>query len=160
MTHDAIQVFEQMRLHEIKPHLHACIVLLKYLLKDGVIPKWYIYNCLFHACSISEDVERERNALRGSIYPGSNGKTGMNLYIIRREATRMFSEIKNATPKHVAYTTLINGYYKANELDQAIHYCIHLKVMIQEVVHMMEAENPRPCRAQWDSRRRKSLVIT
>ena len=74
MTQDAIQVFEQMRLHEVKPHLHACTVLLNSLLKDGVthmvwkiykkmvqvgvVPNTYIYNCLFHACSKAGDVER------------------------------------------------------------------------------------------------------
>ncbi|XP_061367861.1 DEAD-box ATP-dependent RNA helicase 38-like [Gastrolobium bilobum] len=37
-----------------------------------------------------------------------------------REAMRMFSEIKSAAPNHVTYTTLIDGYCKTNELEQAL----------------------------------------
>jgi pentatricopeptide repeat protein len=44
MTHDAVQVFEQMSLCNLKPHLHACTVLINSLLKDGVTSMvWKVY---------------------------------------------------------------------------------------------------------------------
>ncbi|KAG9154672.1 hypothetical protein Leryth_025282 [Lithospermum erythrorhizon] len=74
MTHDAIQVFEHMRVWGYKPHLHACTVLLnslvkerltdtvwkifKRMMKDGVVPNLHIYNVMLHACCKSGDVDK------------------------------------------------------------------------------------------------------
>ena len=79
MTHDAIQVFEHMRVHRLKPHLHACTVLLNCLVKDrltdmvwkvykkmvqiGVVPNIHIYNVLIHACCKSGDVKKAEELL-------------------------------------------------------------------------------------------------
>ncbi|GLT62021.1 hypothetical protein SLA2020_346890 [Shorea laevis] len=73
MTQDAIQVFEQMRVHGFKPHLHACTVLLNSLVKErsthmvwklykkmirlGVVANIHVYNVLVHACCKSGDGE-------------------------------------------------------------------------------------------------------
>ncbi|KAI3799089.1 hypothetical protein L1987_34379 [Smallanthus sonchifolius] len=79
MTHDAIQVFEHMRVHGLKPHLPACTVLLNSLVKERltdtmwklykkmvkieVVPNLHIYNVLIHACCKSLDVEKAEELL-------------------------------------------------------------------------------------------------
>ncbi|KAJ6684478.1 PENTATRICOPEPTIDE REPEAT-CONTAINING PROTEIN [Salix viminalis] len=79
MTHEAIQVFEHMRVNGFRPHLHACTVLLNSLAKErltdtvwkvykkmvklGVVANIHVYNVLLHACSKSGDVEKAEKVL-------------------------------------------------------------------------------------------------
>ncbi|KAI9111288.1 hypothetical protein K1719_017700 [Acacia pycnantha] len=148
MTDDAIQVFEQMRLYNLNPHLHACTVLLNSLVKDGVtnmvwkvykqmvkasvFPNMHIYNVLIHACSKSGDVERAENILNEmevkGVYPDIFTYY-FDIVILQekegrmREAMRIFGNIKGSIPNTVTYTTLIDGYCKSNDLKQALKMC-------------------------------------
>ncbi|CAN1162754.1 Pentatricopeptide repeat-containing protein At5g38730 [Linum perenne] len=79
MTHEAMQVFEHMRASGLKPHLHACTVLLNTLVKDkltdtvwkvykkmvkvGVVANIHVFNVLIHACCKSGDVEKAEKLL-------------------------------------------------------------------------------------------------
>ena len=90
-----------MRLCRVKPHLHACTVLLNSLVKNGVttmvwkihkrmvqvgvVPNIHIYICLMHACSRSRDVERAQQLLnemevKGVLPDTFTYNTSMSLY--------------------------------------------------------------------------------
>ena len=86
MTHEAIQVFEHMRVNGFRPHLHACTVLLNSLAKDrltdtvwkiykkmvklGVVANIHVYNVLLHACCKSS-MRKGQTAKHASLCAGS-----------------------------------------------------------------------------------------
>ncbi|CAD5333414.1 unnamed protein product [Arabidopsis thaliana] len=127
MINDSIVVFEQIRSCGLKPHLQACTVLLNSLVKQrltdtvwkifkkmvklGVVANIHVYNVLVHACSKSGDPEKAEKLL--SEMEEKEGRM--------REATRLFREIKDdVTANHVTYTTLIDGYCRMNDIDEAL----------------------------------------
>ncbi|KAL5159616.1 Pentatricopeptide repeat-containing protein [Glycine soja] len=153
MTQDAIQVFEQMRLHEVKPHLHACTVLLNSLLKDGVthmvwkiykrmvqvgvVPNIYIYNCLFHACSKSGDVERAEQLLnemdvKGVLQDIFTYNTLLSLYCKKGMHYEALS-IQNRMEREginldiVSYNSLIYGFCKEGRMREAMRMFSEIK---------------------------------
>ena len=154
MTQDAIQVFEQMRLHEVKPHLHACTVLLNSLLKDGVthmvwkiykrmvqvgvVPNIYIYNCLFHACSKAGDVERAEQLLnemdvKGLLPDIFTYNTLISLYCKKGMHYEALS-IQNRMEREginldiVSYNSLIYRFCKEGRMREAMRMFSELKV--------------------------------
>ncbi|KAJ8618615.1 hypothetical protein MRB53_014801 [Persea americana] len=80
MTQDAVQIFEQMKINRLRPHLHACSALLSALakarltamawkiynemLRIGVVANTYIFNVMIHACYKSGDVEKAEELLK------------------------------------------------------------------------------------------------
>ncbi|KAL5062230.1 hypothetical protein RYX36_023967 [Vicia faba] len=133
MTHDAVQVFEFMSLCNLKPHLHACTVLMNSLLKegvtnmvwkvykrmvrDGVVPNIYIYNCLIHACLKSRDVERAEFILNEM-----EGKCVVPDIFTIRDANKLLNEMseKKIQADNITCNTLINAYCKIGDLSSAL----------------------------------------
>ncbi|KAL4286096.1 hypothetical protein AHAS_Ahas19G0052000 [Arachis hypogaea] len=110
---DAVQVFEYMRVSGLKPHLHACTVLLNSLVKDGVVKvhkgmvqvgvssNVHIYNCLIHACSRSRDVERAEKLLNEM-------------------------EGKGISADRVIYTSIAYAYWKAGNMNAASNVLVEM----------------------------------
>ncbi|KAL5582034.1 hypothetical protein UlMin_014476 [Ulmus minor] len=146
MTQDAIQVFDYMRLHRFKPHLHACTVLLNSLVKDrltdmawkvykkmvrvGVVPNIHIYNVLIHACCNSGDVEKAESLLSEMelkcIFPDLyTYNTLISLYCKRSmhyEALCVQDRMERAgvSPDIVTYNSLMYGFCREGRMREAV----------------------------------------
>ncbi|KAL3568239.1 hypothetical protein D5086_030890 [Populus alba] len=125
MTHEAIQVFEHMRVNGFRPHLHACTVLLNSLAKDrltdtvwkiykkmvklGVVSNIHVYNVLLHACCKSGDVEKAEKVL-----------SEMELKL--RDANVLLNEMseRKIEPDNFTCNTLINAYCKIGDMRSAL----------------------------------------
>ncbi|KAK2642127.1 hypothetical protein Ddye_023890 [Dipteronia dyeriana] len=146
MTQDAIQVFNQMRVHSLKPHLHACTVLLNLLVKDrltdmvwklykkmlglGVVPNIHVYNVLIHACSKSGDVERVEKLLSEmelkwvkldlvtyNTLIALYCKKGMHYEALSVQDSM---ETKGVSPDIVTYNSLIHGFCREGRMREAV----------------------------------------
>ncbi|XP_061346446.1 pentatricopeptide repeat-containing protein At5g38730-like [Gastrolobium bilobum] len=154
MTQDAIQVFEQMRLlYKVKPHLHACTVLLNCLVNDGitnmvwkihkrmvqggVVLNIYIYNCLIHACSKSGDVERAEQLLnemeaKGALPDIFTYNTLISLYCKKGMHYEALS-IQDKMEKEginldiVSYNSLIYGFCREGRMREAMRMFSEIK---------------------------------
>ncbi|XP_022157769.1 pentatricopeptide repeat-containing protein At5g38730 [Momordica charantia] len=146
MSQDAIQVLEYMRLHGIRPHLHACTVLLNSLAKDrltdmvwkiykkmvqiGVLPNIHIYNVLIHACCKSGDVEKAEQILSEmelkSVFPDLyTYNTLISLYSkksMHYEALCVQDRMERGgiRPDIVTYNALIYGFCKESRMREAV----------------------------------------
>ncbi|XP_057453627.1 pentatricopeptide repeat-containing protein At5g38730 [Lotus japonicus] len=153
MTQDALQVFEQMRLYQLKPHLPACTVLLSSLLKDGttnvvwkihkrlvqdgVVLNIYIYNCLIHACSKSRDVERAKQLLnemeeKGVVPDIFTYNTLISLYCKKGMHYEALSiqdkmEREGINLDIVSYNSLIYGFCKEGRMREATRMFSEIK---------------------------------
>lgn len=153
LTHDAIQVFEHMRVCKLMPHAHACTTLLNSLVKDGltdtlwkiykkmqkigVVPNIYIYNVLMHACCKSGDVERAEDLLREMEFKATfpdlyTYNTLISLYCkkgMHYEALCVQDRMERAgvRPDIVTYDSLIYSYCREGRMREAIRLFKEIK---------------------------------
>ncbi|KAG6428264.1 hypothetical protein SASPL_112515 [Salvia splendens] len=149
MSSEAVQVFEHMRVCGYKPHVHACIVLLNSLVKEGltnlrdaekveelliemesnnVVPDIFTYNTLISLyCKKGMHYEAlcvQDRMERGGVCPDIVTYNSLVYSYCRedrmREALRLFKEIKGAAPNHVTYTTLIDGYCRVGDIGKVL----------------------------------------
>ncbi|GMY27638.1 pentatricopeptide repeat-containing protein At5g38730 [Fagus crenata] len=143
MTHDAIQVFEHMRVHRLKPHLHACAVLLNCLVKDRltdmsgdvkkaeellsemelkcVFPDLFTYNTLI-SLYCKRSMHYEALAVQDRMERG-----GMSADILCeegriRDANKLLNEMseRKVVPDNVTCNTLINAYCKIGDMRSSL----------------------------------------
>nr|XP_010319820.1 pentatricopeptide repeat-containing protein At5g38730 [Solanum lycopersicum]XP_019069087.1 pentatricopeptide repeat-containing protein At5g38730 [Solanum lycopersicum]XP_019069088.1 pentatricopeptide repeat-containing protein At5g38730 [Solanum lycopersicum]XP_019069089.1 pentatricopeptide repeat-containing protein At5g38730 [Solanum lycopersicum]XP_019069090.1 pentatricopeptide repeat-containing protein At5g38730 [Solanum lycopersicum]XP_019069091.1 pentatricopeptide repeat-containing prot len=153
LPHDAIQVFEHMRVCKLMPHTHACSTLLNSLVKDGltdtlwkiykkmqkigVLPNIYIYNVLMHACCKSGDVERADDLLREMEFKATlpdlyTYNTLISLYCkkgMHYEALCVQDRMERAgvCPDIVTYNSLIYSYCREGRMREAMRLFKEIK---------------------------------
>lgn len=153
MTQDAIQVFEHMRVHRFRPHLHACTVLLNSLVKDrltdmvwkiykkmvklGVVPNIHIYNVLVHACSKSGDAEKAESLVNEMeskcVFPDLfTYNTLISLYCkkgMHYEALCVQHRMDRTgvNPDIITYNSLIYGFCREGRMREAVRLFREIK---------------------------------
>ncbi|CAN4119863.1 unnamed protein product [Withania somnifera] len=130
LPHDAIQVFDHMRVCKLMPHTHAYA-------KIGVVPNMYIYNVLMHACCKSGDVERAEGLLSEMEFKSTlpdlyTYNTLISLYCkkgMHYEALCVQDRMERAgvCPDIVTYNSLIYSYCREGRMREAMRLFKEIK---------------------------------